>query len=85
MYSAVVHGGPAGVKDTAGNALADDAAWTFTTNAATPPPPTTGPGGPLLVVTSAANPFSVYYAEILRAEGLNAFAVSDIAPSPRRR
>ena len=37
--------------------------------------PTTGPGGPILVVTSAANPFSRYYAEILRAEGLNAFAV----------
>jgi hypothetical protein len=32
-----------------------------------------GPGGPMLVISSASNPFSLYYAEILRAEGLNAF------------
>ncbi|HEV8345846.1 MAG TPA: Ig-like domain repeat protein, partial [Vicinamibacterales bacterium] len=36
------------------------------------------PGNPILVVTSAANPFTTYYAEILRTEGLNAFAVADI-------
>jgi len=29
-------------------------------------------------VTSATNPFSVYYAEILRGEGLNEFAVADL-------
>ena len=40
--------------------------------------PAQGPGGPILVVTSAGNPFGTYYAEILRAEGLNAFAVADI-------
>jgi hypothetical protein len=34
---------------------------------------------PLLVVTSAASPFSSYYPEILRAEGLNAFATVDIS------
>ncbi|NTW03864.1 MAG: WD40 repeat domain-containing protein, partial [Oscillochloris sp.] len=33
-----------------------------------------GPGGPILIVYSAANPFGRYYAEILRAEGLNLFA-----------
>ena len=44
----------------------------------TPPPPSVGPGGPILVVASAANPFSHYYAEILRTEGLNAFTVTDI-------
>jgi hypothetical protein len=38
-----------------------------------------GPGGPILVVGSGDNPFSTYYAEILRTEGLNAFAVADIA------
>ncbi|HEV8315895.1 MAG TPA: fibronectin type III domain-containing protein, partial [Vicinamibacterales bacterium] len=43
------------------------------------PDPNAGPGGPVLVVTSAANPFTYYYAEILRAEGLNAFGVADIA------
>ncbi|MBD2210844.1 Ig-like domain-containing protein [Nostoc linckia FACHB-104] len=37
------------------------------------------PGGPILVVTSAANPFSNYYAEILRTEGLNLFNVTDIS------
>ena len=41
-------------------------------------PPTTGPGGPILIVASNANPFSHYYAEILRAEGLNAFSVMDV-------
>ncbi|MCL4788460.1 MAG: DUF4082 domain-containing protein, partial [Verrucomicrobia bacterium] len=37
------------------------------------------PGGPILVVTNAANPFSQYYAEILLAEGLNQFALLDLA------
>ncbi len=39
----------------------------------------TAPGGPILVVTSAANPFTSYYAEILRTEGLNAFGLLDIS------
>jgi WD40 repeat protein len=37
-----------------------------------------GPGGPILVITSTTNPFGGYYAEILRNEGLNAFATMDI-------
>ena len=41
-----------------------------------PPPPS---GAPILVVTAASNPLSRYYAEILRAEGLNAFELLDIA------
>jgi hypothetical protein len=41
--------------------------------------PTQGPGGPILIVTTATNPFSLYYAEIMRTEGFNAFTVSDIA------
>ena len=49
--------------------------WSFTTAAPPPPPPDEGPGGPILVIASAGNPFSRYYAEILRAEGLNEFAV----------
>ncbi len=36
------------------------------------------PGGPILVITDSSNPFTQYYAEILRAEGLNEFAVADI-------
>jgi hypothetical protein len=37
-----------------------------------------GPGGPILLITSAANPFSRYYAEILRTEGLNLFKTMDV-------
>lgn len=37
------------------------------------------PGGPILVIAGEANPFSSYYGEILRTEGLNEFAVKDIA------
>lgn len=49
-----------------------------------PPPPgvpplAMGPGGPILLIGTSANPFSYYYAEILRAEGMNAFATADIA------
>ena len=32
------------------------------------------PGGPILVVTSGGDPFTSYYTEILRAEGLNEFS-----------
>ena len=35
--------------------------------------------GPILVLTSASNPFSGYYAEILRNEGFNEFVVGDIS------
>src|SRR5262245_19270513 len=44
----------------------------------TPPPPAAGPAA-ILVITSTANPFTQYYGEILRAEGLNAFVTADIA------
>ncbi len=40
--------------------------------------PAQGPGGPILVITSSSSPFSTYYAEILRTEGFNSFAVADI-------
>ena len=35
--------------------------------------PNQGPGGPILVITTASSAVGTYYAEILRAEGLNAF------------
>jgi len=77
-YTATVKGGSSGVKDVAGNPLATDLTWSFTT---APPAisPLAGAGGPILVVTSSTNPFTQYYAEILRAEGLNEFSVSDVA------
>ncbi len=78
-YTATVKGGAAGVKDLAGNALPSSSSWSFTTEVAPPPPPDSGPGGPILVISNAANPFSRYYGEILRAEGLNEFTVKDIS------
>ena len=78
-YTATIKGGSGGVKDAAGNALASDSTWSFTTAAPPPPPPDEGPGGPILVISNAANPFGRYYAEILRAEGLNEFTATDIS------
>ena len=79
-YTATVKGFPGGVTDLAGNPMAVDHVFSFTVEAspAVPPDPE-GPGGPVLVITSLANPFSRYYTEILRAEGLNAFKAIDIA------
>ena len=74
-YTARVIGSASGAADAAGNPLAADYNWSFSTLG---PPPNEGPGGPILVLSSAANPFSRYYAEILRAEGLNEFTATDI-------
>ena len=37
------------------------------------------PGGPILVVTATGNKFTQYLAEILQAEGLNAYATADVS------
>ncbi len=66
------------IKDLAGNALASDSVWTFSTGGPPPPPPDEGPGGPILVLSAASNPFSRYPVEILRAEGLNEFTATDL-------
>jgi uncharacterized protein DUF4082/Big-like domain-containing protein/IPT/TIG domain-containing protein len=79
LYAATVRGGTTGVKDLAGNALATTSTWTFTTGAEPPPPPDEGPGGRILIISQATDPFGRYYAEILRAEGLNQFAATDIS------
>jgi hypothetical protein len=74
-YVVTVRGGAAGVKgSSSGGGMAGDVTWSFQTAAA----PTSGPGGPILLVTNAGNRFSSYYAEILRAEGLNEFATADV-------
>ena len=78
-YAMTVKSGAAGVKDVAGNAMTSDVTWSFTTGPAAPPPPDTGPGGPIVIITSSSNPFTKYYAELLRTEGLNAFALMDIS------
>ena len=51
----------------------------FATTAFAQANPNQGPGGPILVVTSSQSTYGTYYAEILRTEGFNAFAVADIA------
>jgi Domain of unknown function (DUF4082)/Bacterial Ig-like domain/Bacterial Ig domain len=79
-YTASLSGGPGGIADLAGNPLTGNESWSFTTAAAPPPPPDEGSsGGPILVISNAASPFSRYYAEILRAEGLNEFTATDIS------
>ena len=72
-YTATIKGGASGVKDSSGNPMTNDFAWSFTTKAT----PTSG-NNPILVVSSASNPFSGYNAEILRAEGFNSFDLLDI-------
>lgn len=78
-YTATLKGGPGGVTDVNGNALAQDGSWTFTTAAPPPPPPEEGPGGPILVVTNGADRFGGYVAELLRTEGLNEFSTTDVS------
>ena len=53
-YTATVSGGSAGVKDLAGNALAADRVWSFTTAASAPPPPP--PSGAISLWSAAATP-----------------------------
>jgi hypothetical protein len=71
-YTATVEGGTTGtrVKDVAGNSLLADRSWSFTTETAPPP---------ILVVESAANPFSSFVTEIMKAEGINGYSVNDIS------
>ena len=80
-YTVTVVGGSTDprIKDVPGNALAATLVSSFVTAAPAPPPPTSGPGGPILVISATANPYSLYYPEILRTEGLNEFAVLDIS------
>ena len=77
-YTATVRGGAGGVEDANGNELSADFTWSFTTAGAPPLDPNQGPGGPILVV-AGTNAFGRYFAEILRAEGLNAFDVKTLA------
>ena len=53
--------------------------WVIPSANAALPDPNEGPGGPILVITSGTPTFGKFYAEILRTEGLNEFAMADIA------
>ena len=64
-------------SDIAGNtAFGEDS--TITT-LSLPPIPGGIPGGPILIISRASNPFSQFYAEILRTEGFNEFNLLDIS------
>ena len=68
-----------GILDWHHHPLSRDKRWRFTTGIKPAGSPAEGPGGPILLITSKANGFSQYYAEILRNEGLNEFDVEDLA------
>lgn len=78
-FQAKLSGGPGGIQDIFGHELPANLEWQFTTGVAAPENPAAGPGGPILLITSSANHFSEYYAEILRNEGFNAFTVADVS------
>lgn len=68
-------------ESTIGLALRQPAEGRFTV--APPPGLAEEPGAPVLVAVGPGNPFGPYYAEILRAEGLNLFSVvatQDLTP-----
>jgi len=75
-YQANVQGGPTGVLSSSGNAMSSSYTWSFTTE---PAPPSRGPGGPILVISSAVNPYTQYFSEILSTEGLNEYTITDIS------
>ncbi|HVY73181.1 MAG TPA: N,N-dimethylformamidase beta subunit family domain-containing protein, partial [Puia sp.] len=81
VYTATIVGGATDprVKDLAGNALANNYTWSFTTAAAPAVPPDEGSGGPVLIISSITDLFSRYTVEILRAEGYTAFDAKDIS------
>lgn len=67
------------IADVDGETLGTEYTARFTTGSQLLSDPTTGPGGPVLVITSTTNKYSTYYAEILRAEGMNYFETKDIS------
>ena len=79
QYTVVALGGLEGIVDRRGRPLSGEKEWEFTTGTRPTTSLTEGPGGPILLVVSDENPFSKYYAEILRNEGFNEFTTVDIS------
>ncbi|MEK7153037.1 MAG: DUF4082 domain-containing protein [Patescibacteria group bacterium] len=69
----------ASIADTDGETLGSEYAWSFTVGRQAATDINQGPGGPILAITSTTNKYSPYYAEILRAEGLNYFETKDLS------
>lgn len=67
-----------GIKDVYGTVLTPYV-LTFTAGGALNSDINQGMGGSVLILTSAANPYDTYLAEMLRAEGINYFDVKDVS------
>ncbi len=65
----------AGAGDQSGNRLTTSQSWSFTTRRDLD----RGFGGPVLIIDSGDLPFSEYYSEILRAEGIGSFESIDLS------
>ncbi|MCK6209405.1 Ig-like domain-containing protein [Georgenia sp. EYE_87] len=52
-YTATLHGGTNGIRDLAGNVLASDRTWTFTTAGSAPPPPPPPPSETVTLTPTA--------------------------------
>lgn len=68
-------------KDQAGNSLASNYVWSFSTPTAaggSVDPLTQGHDGPVLIIAKTGQPLSGYYSEILRAEGINSFKTVEL-------
>jgi hypothetical protein len=77
IYTVTVKSGSSGISDSIGNYLEADYVSNFRTYS--PNPYAGRPSGSILIITNASNPFSMYYAEILLAEGLNQFSLRDLS------
>jgi hypothetical protein len=67
-----------GVKDIRGEDLPTEYHWSFTAGVSSVIDMNQGNGGPILVATATDDNYGKYYAEILRAEGINYFDVQDL-------
>ena len=83
-YTATVTGGAGGVKDLAGNALGRRRRRGRSRRRPRRRRRRRGRADRSSSISSTGDPFGRYYAEILRAEGLNEFTVTDICARRRR-
>ncbi len=67
------------VADAGGISLGSEQSWSFTVGTAVSTDPDAVPGGPVLVITNGSDPYSKYYTEILRTEGLNYFDSKELS------
>jgi len=71
-----IHAAESVVTNAAGDIFNRVLNWLIPAAEAAIPAP---PGGPILVITTTSDSFGKYYAEILRTEGFNEFAMADIS------